>query len=88
MEKIWRAHFLKRRQLGQDLRSLHVDLPKVQPTNAPKDLKSDLDSLGITRAYRYPRTTEHLDTIIDFTRNLISCQFAYEKLRSVYFDLS
>jgi cysteinyl-tRNA synthetase len=48
----------------------------------------DLDSLGITRAYRYPRTTEHLDTIIDFTSSLISGQFAYEKLRSVYFDLS
>jgi cysteinyl-tRNA synthetase len=48
----------------------------------------DLDSLGITRAYRYPRTTEHLDTIIDFTRTLISGRFAYEKLRSVYFDLS
>ena len=48
----------------------------------------DLDSLGITRAYRYPRTTEHLDTIIEFTRSLIAGRFAYEKLRSVYFDLS
>ncbi len=48
----------------------------------------DLDSLGINRAYRYPRTTEHLDTIIDFTRDLISAEFAYDKLRSVYFDLS
>lgn len=48
----------------------------------------DLDSLGINRAYRYPRTTEHLDTIIDITRSLISNRFAYEKLRSVYFDLS
>ena len=48
----------------------------------------DLDSLGINRAYRYPRTTEHLDTIIDFSRALISREFAYEKLRSVYFDLS
>lgn len=49
---------------------------------------SDLDSLAIKRAYRYPRTTEHLDTIIEFTRMLISREFAYEKLRSVYFDLS
>jgi cysteinyl-tRNA synthetase len=48
----------------------------------------DLDSLGINRAYKYPRTTEHLDTVIDFSRSLISRQFAYEKLRSVYFDLS
>ncbi len=49
---------------------------------------SDLDSLGITKAYRYPRTTEHLDTIIEFTRKLISGELAYDKLRSVYFDLS
>jgi cysteinyl-tRNA synthetase len=48
----------------------------------------DLDSLGIKRVYRYPRTTEHIDTIIDFTRNLIANGLAYEKLRSVYFDLS
>ncbi|MHC1726296.1 MAG: cysteine synthase [Syntrophobacteraceae bacterium] len=48
----------------------------------------DLDSLGINRAYRYPRTTEHLDTIIDFTKNLIANGLAYDKLRSVYFDLS
>ena len=48
----------------------------------------DLDSLGIKRVYRYPRTTEHIDTIIEFTRNLIAKGLAYEKLRSVYFDLS
>jgi len=48
----------------------------------------DLDVLGIHRAYRYPRTTEHLDTIVEFTRELIDNHLAYEKLRSVYFDLS
>ncbi len=48
----------------------------------------DLDLLGINRAYRYPRTTEHLDAITEFTRELITREFAYEKLRSVYFDLS
>ncbi len=48
----------------------------------------DLDSLGINRAYRYPRTTEHLDTIIEFTKSLIDKGLAYDKLRSVYFDLS
>jgi cysteinyl-tRNA synthetase len=48
----------------------------------------DLDTLGINRAYRYPRTTEHLDAITEFTRVLISRKFAYDKLRSVYFDLS
>ncbi len=48
----------------------------------------DLDSLGINRAYRYPRTTEHLDTIVDFTKSLIEKGLAYDKLRSVYFNLA
>lgn len=48
----------------------------------------DLDSLGIHRAYRYPRTTEHLDTIVEFARELIDKGLAYEKLRSVYFNVS
>ena len=49
---------------------------------------SDLDQLGIQRSYACPRTTEHIDTIIQFTRALINKGMAYEKLRSVYFDLS
>ncbi len=49
---------------------------------------SDLDQIGIQRAYNCPRTTEHIDTIIEFTKSLIKKGMAYEKLRSVYFDLS
>jgi cysteinyl-tRNA synthetase len=49
---------------------------------------SDLDQIGIQRTYYCPRTTEHTDTIIEFTRSLINKGMAYEKLRSVYFDLS
>ena len=49
---------------------------------------SDLELLGIQRTFSCPRTSEHVDTIIDFTRSLIHKGLAYEKLRSVYFDLS
>jgi cysteinyl-tRNA synthetase len=49
---------------------------------------NDLDQIGIQRAYNCPRTTEHIDTIIEFTKSLIKKGMAYEKLRSVYFDLS
>ncbi len=52
------------------------------------DIIKDLDRLGIQRAYRYPRITEHMDTIIDFTRSLVDKGLAYEKLRSVYFNLA
>ncbi|MCU0572745.1 MAG: cysteine synthase [Syntrophobacteraceae bacterium] len=48
----------------------------------------ELDRLGLRRAYRYPRITEHLDIIENNTRVLINKGVAYEKLRSVYCDLS
>lgn len=47
-----------------------------------------LDQLFVQRASRYPRTTEHAETIVDLTRELVEKGMAYEKLRSVYFDLS
>ncbi len=49
---------------------------------------SALDLLGIQRTYSCPKTSDHIDTIIEFTRLLIKKGTAYEKLRSVYFDLS
>ncbi len=48
----------------------------------------DLDRLGVQRARRYPRITDHLDTIPEHTQALIDRELAYEKLRSVYFNLS
>ncbi len=48
----------------------------------------DLDRLGVRRAYGYPRISEHLDTIASFCKSLIDKELAYEKLRSVYFNLS
>lgn len=51
-------------------------------------LLSDLDGLGAERAYHYPRTTDHVDTILKFTKSLVNKGLAYEKLRSVYFNLS
>jgi len=48
----------------------------------------EFDRLGLKRAYRYPRTTEHLDIIENDIRMLINKGVAYEKLRSVYCDLA
>jgi len=52
------------------------------------DFLCDLDSLAIHRAYSYPRTSENIDVITDFVKSLISKGFAYEKLRSVYYNLA
>jgi cysteinyl-tRNA synthetase len=46
-----------------------------------------LDQLAVKRAWKYPRTTEHVDDMTAFTHELVSKGYAYERLRSVYFDI-
>jgi cysteinyl-tRNA synthetase len=46
-----------------------------------------LDELEVKRAWKYPRTSEHIDDMAAFTRQLIDRGYAYERLRSVYFDI-
>jgi cysteinyl-tRNA synthetase len=46
-----------------------------------------LDQLSVKHAWKYPRTSEHIDDMVAFTRRLINKGFAYERLRSVYFDI-
>lgn len=48
----------------------------------------DLQALGIERATAHPRASEHVDGILDVCRILVEKGYAYEKLRSVYFDIS
>lgn len=47
-----------------------------------------LDQLCVKRAWKYPRTSEHIDDMANFTRQLMNKGFAYERLRSVYFDIA
>jgi cysteinyl-tRNA synthetase len=46
-----------------------------------------LDQLAVKRAWKYPRTSEHVDDMAAFTRQLVHKGYAYERLRSVYFDI-
>ena len=48
----------------------------------------DLQVLGVQQADYYPRTSEHVEDILNISNILIEKGFAYEKLRSVYFDIS
>ena len=47
-----------------------------------------LDRLGVKHAWKYPRTSEHVDDMVGFARELVGAGYAYERLRSVYFDIS
>ncbi len=64
-----------------------MDLPTYSQRQTDSILE-DLDLLRIQRAFRYPRTSEWEDAIVGYAGALLDKGVAYEKLRSVYFDLS
>jgi cysteinyl-tRNA synthetase len=49
----------------------------------------DIDQLNvISGGTKYPRSSEHVNDMIDLTQKLLEKGFAYEKFRSIYFDIS
>jgi cysteinyl-tRNA synthetase len=48
----------------------------------------DLDKLHVKMASEYPRAGEHVEDMIKLTGKLLQRGYAYEKFRSVYFDIS
>ena len=48
----------------------------------------DIDALRLKRAAAYPKATEHVDEMVALAKRLLEKGYAYEKLRSVYFDIS
>jgi cysteinyl-tRNA synthetase len=48
----------------------------------------DMEILGIKPATQHPRASEHVEDMVALTGRLVEKGFAYEKLRSVYFDIS
>lgn len=53
-----------------------------------KAFLEDLDTLNIKRAARYLKASEHVDDMIQLAQRLLEKGYAYEKFRSVYFDIS
>ena len=53
-----------------------------------QEFLKDLDTLGVKRATEYPRASEHVNEMIQMTQKLIEKGYAYEKLKSIYFDIS
>jgi cysteinyl-tRNA synthetase len=48
----------------------------------------DIDKLNIIKDKDYPRASENVDTMLKYVEKLVDKGYAYEKLRSVYFDIS
>jgi cysteinyl-tRNA synthetase len=53
-----------------------------------QEFLKDIDALNIKRADKYPRATQHVDEMINLTQRLLEKGYAYEKFRSIYFDIS
>lgn len=53
-----------------------------------EQFKKDAATLMIRPADAYPRVSEHFDEMIALSSTLLSKQHAYEKLHSIYFDVS
>ena len=52
------------------------------------DYMRNIEALGVDAIDHFPRCTENIDEIIDFTRELIAKGFAYQSDGDVYFDVS
>ncbi len=50
--------------------------------------KSDLQRLNIRTAQAYPRVSDHFSEMMELSRTLLARNHAYEKLHSLYFDIS
>ena len=48
----------------------------------------DLEALGVRPANHYPKASEHTAEMVDLADRLVKKGYAYEKLRSIYFDIS
>lgn len=48
----------------------------------------DLDALGIRRAHRYPRASEHVPEMVELTRALYDKGYAYQEGDTVLYDIS
>ena len=53
-----------------------------------QEFLKDLDSLLVKKATAYPKASEHIEEMIQFSGKLLDKGYAYEKFRSLYFDIS
>ncbi|NQT68985.1 MAG: cysteine--tRNA ligase [Desulfobacteraceae bacterium] len=63
-----------------------LDLGEFTAKNI-EGFKKDLDALGIKPA-QYPLASQHVEDMVMLAEKLLKKGFAYEKLRSLYFDIS
>ncbi len=61
---------------------------KAFTDNHIEQIKKDLADLNIKPAAKFPRASEHVGDMVDLAEQLVKKGIAYEKLRSIYFNIS
>lgn len=61
----------------EDFTGMHID-----------SFHNDLKVLGVKPANHYPKASEHAGDMVNLADRLVKKGYAYEKLRSIYFDIS
>jgi cysteinyl-tRNA synthetase len=64
-----------------------MDIKDFTECNAVK-FAEDLDKLNVRQENAYPKASENVDDMVKLVETLVEKGYAYEKLRSVYFDIS
>jgi len=67
--------------------SANTDLKKLTDRYTEKFI-TDITKLNIRHENTYPKASENVEAMITLTDKLVDKGYAYEKLRSVYFDVS
>ncbi|MCX5833709.1 MAG: cysteine--tRNA ligase [Deltaproteobacteria bacterium] len=65
----------------------HMDISEFTKRSF-KEFIAGMQKLNIRRESHYPKASENIDTMIQLSEKLVEKGFAYEKLKSVYFDIS
>jgi cysteinyl-tRNA synthetase len=64
-----------------------MDIKDFTEGNATK-FTEELKKLNVRQENTYPKASENVDAMVKLVDNLVEKGYAYEKLRSVYFDIS
>jgi len=65
----------------------HMDISEFTERSF-KEFIAGMQKLNIRRESHYPKASENIDAMIQLSEKLVEKGFAYEKLKSVYFDIS
>ncbi len=57
-------------------------------TEMTKDYWANLEAMGVDTIDAFPKATEYIQAIIDFTQDLVDKGFAYQSQGDVYFDVT